>query len=117
MRIYFVKINFTIFFTLLRVLVFLVKSDFTNFLDLVADLMKKLFSYIFLPWGIQHANNTNKSQINFIFGKLGRIVQVHFLRVHWGITSGQSQTSQSITSSTIGNSPVGEKKNISSDLG
>ena len=43
------KINFTISFTLLRVvLVFLVKSDFTNFLDVVADLMKKLFSYILL---------------------------------------------------------------------
>ena len=48
MRIYFVKINFSFFFNLLRVLVFLVKSDFTNFLDVVADFMKKLFSYILL---------------------------------------------------------------------
>ena len=58
------------------------------------------------PGGIQHTDDTDESQVDLVFGEFGGIFQVHFLGVHGGVASGQSQAPKGVTAGTILNSLV-----------
>ena len=50
---------------------------------------------------VQHANNTHECQVHFICVELGRVAQIHVLRLDWIVCGGQRQAPQCVSAGTI----------------
>ena len=57
---------------------------------------------------IQHANNTNKGQVDFVFSELRRFFKIHVIGIHGGIAGGKGQAPEGITAGSISDSLVND---------
>uniref|UniRef100_A0AAG5DA10 Uncharacterized protein n=1 Tax=Anopheles atroparvus TaxID=41427 RepID=A0AAG5DA10_ANOAO len=55
----------------------------------------------FLTRRVQHTDDTDEGQVNLIGVELGRVVQVHVVRLHRVVAGGQGQTTEGVAAGTV----------------
>merc|ERR1719365_380331 len=58
------------------------------------------------PGGVKHADDADESEVDFILGELGGVVEVPVLRVRWGVAGGKSKAPEGVTAGTVLNSTL-----------
>merc|ERR1719365_11825 len=58
------------------------------------------------PGGVKHADDADKSEVDFVLCELGGVVKVPVLRVRWGVAGGKSKASEGVTAGTVLNSTL-----------
>jgi len=55
----------------------------------------------FLTWGIQHTNDTDEGEVDFVGVEFGGVTKVHVVGLHWAVSGGKSQATESVTAGTV----------------
>lgn len=55
----------------------------------------------FLTGRVQHADDADEGEVDFVCVELSGVAEVHFVGLHWVVSSSEGQATKSVTAGTV----------------